>query len=302
MPMNSTSSRTILEVERAIGDLRRGLPVILTKQGTKVCSVLSGEHNTNLPATSESTNPAVQLMKLAGLLPLAVEQPLPALQEGLLTVGVEAIRAYPAALAVSLEKVSEANVPLPEANHARFVAFRPRLGHAEHLAIVIGNPTTHPAPFVRLHSSCVTGDIFGSLRCDCGTQLHKALHMIAEAGAGTVLYLNQEGRGIGIANKLRAYALQDKGMDTVEANLALGFEADERDFAIAASMLKMLGSTSITLLTNNPMKVEAMTKQGIEVAARRAIATTPTAQNKAYLDTKADKMGHIFVKSPCNSD
>jgi GTP cyclohydrolase II len=300
--MNTEASRTILEVERAISDVRRGIAVILIEQGQPNRLVLSGEHHPSLPANKKPDSPSVQLMKLAGLLPTAVEQPLSASMDSLLSVSAEAITAYPASLALTLEKVSEAIVPLPESETARFIAFRPRFGHEEHLAIVIGNPSTVEAPLVRLHSSCVTGDIFASLRCDCGTQLHKALRMIAEEGTGAVLYLSQEGRGIGIANKLRAYALQDSGMDTVEANLALGFEADERDFAIAATMLKMLGMPRITLLTNNPLKQNALAQHGIDIAGRRAVTTKPTRQNNAYLNTKASKMGHTFKPSPCNSD
>ncbi len=176
------------------------------------------------------------------------------------------------------------------------------MGHEEHLAVIVGDINSVQAPLVRLHSSCVTGDIFASLRCDCGPQLHMALRAIAQEGVGAVLYLSQEGRGIGIANKLRAYALQDAGMDTVEANLALGFEADERDFAIAAGMLKQLGINAVTLLTNNPLKQEELAKYGITVAARRDVSTRPTQQNKAYLDTKAVKMGHTFNITPCNRD
>lgn len=299
--MNEQASRIILEVERATSDLRRGQPVLLTMQGAKPQTVRSGEHYPALETLKDPASPAVKLMKLAGLLPLAVVAEA-ADTEGLLPVSAESINAYPASLAAALEKVSEATVPLPEAGNARFIAFRPRLGHEEHLAVVVGDITSVKAPLVRLHSSCVTGDIFASLRCDCGPQLHKALRTIAEEGVGAVLYLSQEGRGIGIANKLRAYGLQDAGMDTVEANIALGFEADERDFAIAASMLRLLDISAVTLLTNNPLKQEALAQHGIDVSARRDITTPPTQQNKAYLDTKAAKMGHMFKLSPCGSN
>ncbi len=298
--MNEQPSRIILEVERAISDLRRGQPVLMT-QGAIAQLVRSGEHHPELPAIQDPASAAVKLMKLAGLLPLAVVEDA-AGATGLLSASAESIHAYPAALAAALVKVSEATVPLPEAGNARFIAFRPRLGHEEHLAVVVGDIASAKAPLVRLHSSCVTGDIFASLRCDCGPQLHKALRTIAEEGTGAVLYLSQEGRGIGIANKLRAYALQDAGMDTVEANLALGFEADERDFAIAAGMLKLLGVSAVTLLTNNPLKQEALAQHGIGVSARRDITTPPTRQNKAYLDTKAAKMGHTFKHSTCGSN
>lgn len=299
--MNEQASRIILEVERAIGDLRRGQGVLLNSEGAKAQLIRSGEHYPELATTKDPASSAVKLMKLAGLLPQAVITEATDTQN-LLRVTEASINAYPSSLALALVKVSEATVPLPETGNARFIAFRPRFGHDEHLAVVVGDIASLKAPLMRLHSSCVTGDIFASLRCDCGKQLHKALRAIAEEGAGIVLYLNQEGRGIGIANKLRAYALQDAGMDTVEANLALGFEADERDFAIAAAMLKLLGVTSVTLLSNNPLKQEALTHYGIDVSARRDITTTPTKQNKAYLDTKAAKMGHTFKHSPCGSD
>lgn len=299
--MNEHASRIILEVERAISDLRRGQGVLLNAQGAKAQLVHSGEHYPELAAIKDPASPAVKLMKLSGLLPLAVVTDA-ADTQGLLSVSAESINAYPASLAAALEKVSEATVPLPEAGNARFISFRPRLGHEEHLAVMVGDITSVKAPLVRLHSSCVTGDIFASLRCDCGPQLHKALRTISEEGVGAVLYLSQEGRGIGIANKLRAYGLQDAGMDTVEANLALGFEADERDFAIAAGMLKLLGVSAVTLLTNNPLKQEELARHGIDVSARRDITTKPTKQNKAYLDTKATKMGHTFKLSPCGSN
>jgi len=275
--------------------------VLLTLRSGTAQLVRSGEHHPQLPATNDSTSPAVKLMKIAGLLPQAVIEETIGTKE-FLSVSENAVNTYPASLAAELVKVSEANVPLPEAGNARFISFRPRMGHEEHLAVIVGDINSVQAPLVRLHSSCVTGDIFASLRCDCGPQLHMALRAIAEEGTGAVLYLSQEGRGIGIANKLRAYALQDAGMDTVEANLALGFEADERDFAIAAGMLKQLGINAVTLLTNNPLKQEELAKHGINVASRRDITTRPTQQNKAYLDTKAAKMGHTFEKTPCNSD
>ncbi len=298
--MNSPASRIILAVERAAGDLRRGQAVLLTQPNHPAQLVLSSEHFPADPATHDAAHPAVRLMKISGLLPAAVVRPVTEEDHNdILTVSAEAIAAYPASLASSIERVSDANVPLPEAHNARFIAFRSRFGHEEHLAIVVGDLSTKPSPLVRLHSSCITGDIFASLRCDCGSQLHQSLRIIAQEGVGAVLYLNQEGRGIGIANKLRAYTLQDQGMDTVDANLALGFEADERDFAIAAAMLTQLNVQQITLLTNNPMKVDAITQHGITVTSRHAIITTPTEQNNAYLNTKANKMGHLLPLASC---
>lgn len=288
----------ILQVERAISEVRRGSPVIITKQGVAIMLAQSGEHFPHHQNTNDSDSCAVKLMKLSGLLPLAVIIPPENCERtDYLSVSAEAIAAYPTALAESLDKVSEAIVPLPNAEKARFISFRPRFGHEEHLAIVIGDPASHPAPLVRLHSSCITGDIFASLRCDCGPQLHKALDIIATQGAGILLYLSQEGRGIGIANKLRAYMRQDSGMDTVEANLSLGFRPDERNFSIAASILRKLGIEQIRLLTNNPLKIEALSHFGIKIMSRVPVIIPPTEHNLRYLNTKICKMNHLLTES-----
>lgn len=292
--MHPASSQAVLEVERAASDLRRGEPVLLTGFGKEPLRVLSGEHKPCSPAISDPKHPAVQLLKYAGLLPRAVVGPLKEDKENLLAVSAQSIAAYPSCLASSLVRVSEASVPLLNAEDAKIIAFRPRFGHEEHLAVVIGEPQKLAAPYVRIHSSCVTGDVFASLRCDCGNQLQQAIRVISEAGGGVVVYLSQEGRGIGIANKLRAYALQDTGLDTVEANVALGFAPDERDFAIAARMLESLGIKRVTLLTNNPEKITAIEAQGIAVEKRMPVVTERGEHNERYLDTKAQKMGHQF--------
>ncbi len=150
-------------------------------------------------------------------------------------------------------------------------------------------------PLVRLHSECLTGDVLGSLRCDCGQQLHAALELIAEAPSGVLLYLPQEGRGIGLANKIRAYALQDQGLDTVDANLALGLPVDRRDYAAAAHVLRNLGLRRVRLLTNNPAKSAALEKHGVEVVQRLPLEVPPNPVNLEYLRTKADRMGHLLV-------
>jgi len=295
MPSRKLPSRIVLEVERAISDLRRGEPVLLETQDKQRWSVMSGEHKPGAKALTQASHPAVQLMKFAGLLPRAIVQKVKAgAGKDLLKVTEKAIRHYPDTLAASLTKVSEAHVPLANAKNTRIIAFRPRFGHEDHLAVVIGDPSKQKAPYVRVHSSCVTGDVFGSLRCDCGDQLHKAIAIMARQKAGVVLYLSQEGRGIGIASKLRAYELQDRGMDTVEANEALGFAADERDFALASSMLKQLHLKHITLITNNPAKIEALEKNGIRVEKRIPLVTKVSAYNRRYLDTKAHKLGHCL--------
>jgi GTP cyclohydrolase II len=195
-----------------------------------------------------------------------------------------------------LVRVGEASVPLEDAAVARVVAFRNPDTGAEHIAVVIGDPDvaqTGPAPLVRLHSECFTGDVLGSLRCDCGPQLRSAIRRMADEGAGVVLYLAQEGRGIGLLNKLRAYALQDRGLDTVDANAALGWLADERDFSLAAAMLRDLGMARVRLMTNNPAKVAALMAAGI-VVERTSLLVAANGVNDGYLATKAARFGHLL--------
>jgi GTP cyclohydrolase II len=171
------------------------------------------------------------------------------------------------------------------------VAFRSEEDAAEHIALVIGEPAGQP-PLVRLHSECLTGDVLGSLKCDCGPQLDQALAAIAAAGWGILLYLRQEGRGIGLVNKLRAYALQDQGFDTVEANHRLGFADDERDFTVAARMLELLAQDEVRLLTNNPRKVAGLEEAGIRISERVPLHGGVNPHNQAYLDIKRLKSGH----------
>jgi len=290
--MDDKHSKVILQVERAASDLRRGNHVIIKSEQDWL--VGAAEYFPELPILT--TLPlANNLMKLAGLLPQTVGKPyIPDQHDDYLAVTADAINHYREALSESLRKVSEANVPLIHDEHARIIAFRSPFGHDEHLAILIGQPEKQESPLVRLHSSCITGDVLGSLKCDCGNQLQKAFAEIKKAGHGIILYLNQEGRGIGIANKLRAYRLQEAGMDTVEANHALGFEGDERDFSIAANMLKAMGIFSITLLTNNPEKMKSLAIYGIKVVKRQSLLTLANTHSKGYIDTKALKMGHIL--------
>ncbi len=203
----------------------------------------------------------------------------------------------------ALNRISEARVPLAEADHTRFVLFREADGVHEHVAIVIGEPDDWPADVpVRLHSSCLTGDLFGSLRCDCGEQLRRGVAAIRAQGGGVLLYLSQEGRGIGLANKLRAYTLQDQGLDTIDADQTIGFSKDERNFRVAHEMLEQLGVKQILLLTNNPAKVEALQRAGIRVNARQAIFGDVTPQNERYLSTKARRHGHLLEDLLHNQD
>src|ERR1700744_3908505 len=186
-----------------------------------------------------------------------------------------------------LRIVASAQVPLADAPDSRVVAFRAEGSAIEHLAIVIGRPEASEAPLVRIHSECFTGDLLGSMRCDCGEQLRGAIGRMTEEGAGIVLYLAQEGRGIGLINKLRAYVLQDRGLDTMDANRALGWGADERNFLIGATMLQIMSIKRVRLLTNNPDKLGAMTACGIEVTGREPHMFAPNGVNDEYLATKA---------------
>ncbi|MCA3282941.1 MAG: GTP cyclohydrolase II [Roseomonas sp.] len=261
-----------------------------------------------LPAEAEQvaapplSGAALALAKLGRLLPALVAAPAaPGMAErlSLLSVPAEDILSYPISAAASLKRVAEARVPLEDAPEARIIAFRAADGGIEHLAILVGDPEASMAagqpPLVRAHSECFTGDLLGSLRCDCGPQLRGAIKRMAEDPAGGVLlYLAQEGRGIGLVNKLRAYTLQDRGLDTLDANRALGYGADERNFLVAATMLREVGIPRVRLLTNNPDKLSGLAACGIDVVGREAHAFDPNGVNDAYLDTKARRFGHML--------
>ena len=193
-----------------------------------------------------------------------------------------------------LRPVAAARLPMEAAEAGRLRIFRPENGGVEHYAIEIGRPDRDAPVLARLHSACFTGDVLGSLKCDCGPQLRTALAEIGRAGAGVLFYLNQEGRGIGLANKMRAYSLQDQGFDTVEANHRLGFEDDERDFRIGADILRRMGFGAVRLMTNNPRKVEMMQAEGIAVAERVPLLTGTNRHNAHYLSIKRDKSGHLL--------
>ena len=254
--------------------------------------------------TYDSESAAVTLAKLARLLPSAVTAPVQApdaedlarwaLRHNVVLIDAGDIFQYERTAARSLRIVSEARVPLADAEDSRIVAFRPQDGGIEHLAIVIGSPDPAGPVLARIHSECFTGDLLGSLRCDCGDQLRGAIAEISAAGAGVLLYLAQEGRGIGLVNKLRAYTLQDDGFDTIDANEQLGFDADERVFLPAARMLQVLGFESVELMTNNPLKVSGLEACGVTVTERVAHAFPSNKHNEGYLRTKAARGGHLF--------
>ncbi len=240
---------------------------------------------------------SIKLAKLAHLLPAVVAAEINmadiASQD---LIGVPAIDVLNADMdqAVLLREVASAHVPLAGAENTRLVAFRPLSGGVEHIAIIIGDPDRSTPVLLRVHSECFTGDLLGSLKCDCGEQLRGAIDTINRENGGIVLYMAQEGRGIGLISKLKAYALQDQGYDTVDANTRLGFEVDERIFAPAAQMLKGLGIGSVRLMTNNPNKVEGLETFGIEVAERVAHSFPTNPHNEQYLATKKSRTGHIL--------
>ncbi|WP_229819125.1 GTP cyclohydrolase II [Kordiimonas sediminis] len=237
---------------------------------------------------------AVKLVKIARLLPAVLAFETDTVPDGMLSVSATDVLGFDEIQAQSLRQVASAKVPLAGAENTRLVSFRPLTGGIEHMAIVIGDPPRHEPVLVRLHSECFTGDLLGSLKCDCGEQLRGAIKAIDENGGGVVLYLAQEGRGIGLTSKLKAYALQDEGFDTVDANTRLGFEVDERDFGPAAEMLKALGIEQVKLMTNNPNKVEGLKARGINVVERVKHAFPTNPHNIGYLQTKKDKTGHLL--------
>lgn len=246
-----------------------------------------------LPATP-AEDMLMTLAKYASLLPGVLTVEGDGFPADWLKVSMADVTAYWDAPPLDLVPLARAALPIEGAENATLTCFRTRWGTSTHLALVFGDVAASPAPLVRVHSSCITGDILGSLRCDCGNQLKSAIDAIAAEGTGALLYLHQEGRGIGIANKLRAYALQERGVDTFEANLMLGFEEDERDFSIASAMLKHLGIACCRLLTNNPQKIEHLKKHGIAITGRVPLVAEAGAHNHAYLSAKAKKSGHLF--------
>ncbi len=247
---------------------------------------------------------AIELAKLSRLLPAVALGPLSrdpgnkrrdwAREQDIVYVDVAAVLGYEETASRNLQQVAQAHVPLEGAENARILAWRPSDGGKEHLAIVVGEIDPTEPVLIRLHSECFTGDLLGSLRCDCGVQLRGAIAELAKQGSGVLLYLAQEGRGIGLVNKLRAYELQDDGFDTIDANEQLGFDADERIYAPAATMLSRMGIKRVRLMTNNPEKISQLERYGIEVAERVAHAFPANGHNENYLRTKAERAGHLL--------
>ncbi|MCP3971068.1 MAG: GTP cyclohydrolase II [Rhodobacteraceae bacterium] len=256
---------------------------------------LKGPHHALRGGDAGLHRAAIRLAKSARLLPamLLVGLPEGSAMPGLTEIDIAT--AAPELDALSpLHGIISARVPLQVSEAGRLHVFRPEDGAEEHYAVEIGQPDRGAPVLARLHSACFTGDLLGSLKCDCGPQLRAALGAMGDAGAGVLLYLSQEGRGIGLANKMRAYSLQDQGFDTVEANHRLGFEDDERDFRIGAEILRAMGFSAVRLLTNNPAKVEMLRAHGLQVTRRVPLKAGLNPLNAGYLDTKAKKSGHIL--------
>ena len=239
---------------------------------------------------------AIDLAKLAQVLPaVLVADTTPAIAAAfdprIIAIDSKSVARFRKEATQSLAIAGEAYVPLLANVRTRFVVFHDALGE-DSVAVIVGTPDlSKPVP-VRIHSACLTGDVFGSRRCDCGDQLRLALVRLQDAGGGIILYLAQEGRGVGLANKMRTYKLQDAGLDTVDANTTLGFDDDERDYAVAVRMLQMLGATRVILLTNNPDKLDSLAQGGIEISGRMSLETPVNAHNRRYLTAKAARAGH----------
>ena len=209
----------------------------------------------------------------------------------LVTVAADAVAKFRRTAAESLAVVAESAIPLNGGIAARFVIFRDALGGTP-AAVIVGKPDLAQPVSVRLHSACLTGDVFGSRRCDCGDQLRLALAQLEQNGGGIIVYLEQEGRGVGLANNISAYRLQEAGLDTVDANTVLGFDDDERDYAVAVRMLQLLGCTRVRLLTNNPAKLDGLSHAGIDVSGRVPLQGPINSHNRRYLAAKATRAGH----------
>lgn len=258
---------------------------------------LDGRIDAPVRSTTPIDRDALELARLALVLPAVVVLPVASgveVDPSVVRVGSEAVRSYRQVRARDLAIVSRAPVPLEGAPESEFVVFRGGEGMRDQVAVIVGRPDLSKPVAVRLHSACLTGDLFGSLKCDCGDQLRQSVRLMAEEDGGVLLYLDQEGRGSGIANKIRAYKLQSKGYDTYEADEVLGFGLDGRRFDFAAGMLRRLGIARVRLMTNNPDKIQALRQAGLEVSSDQRILGRPTAENVHYLVAKRDRAGHLI--------
>ena len=270
---------------------RNAKPAAIIALAAETHAVYSGP----VRAAGKADRAAIELAKLSQSLPAVLIAQVGSRAGdrdfALVTIEAAAVTAFAEEIVNSLAIASRASIPLSSGARSEFVIFRDALGGTS-TAIIVGKPDYTQPVLVRLHSACLTGDVFGSRRCDCGDQLKLAVKRLEHAGAGVILYLPQEGRGVGLANKMRAYQKQDEGLDTVDANTSLGFQDDERDYRMAGRMLQMLGCRSVVLLTNNPAKLEGLAQTGIEIAGRMPIETPVNADNLRYMRAKAARAGH----------
>ncbi len=274
----------------AIGDLHDAAAIFSLAADTHVTRRL------DMVPAGATAGAAIELAKLAQQLPALLvgdgaAAGVSASDPPLMVVAADAIAQFRRAAIESVAVVAEATIPLSGGFPARFVIFRDGIGGTP-IAVVVGKPDFSQPVSVRLHSACLTGDVFGSRRCDCGDQLRLALPQLEQHGGGIILYLEQEGRGLGLANKIRTYQLQDAGLDTVDANTVLGFDDDERDYGVAVRMLQVLGCTRVRLLTNNPAKLEGLSHAGIDVSGRVPLHGPINSDNRRYLTAKATRAGH----------
>ncbi|MCB8819588.1 GTP cyclohydrolase II RibA [Microvirga rosea] len=273
------------------------LPAVDRERIEALALKIDGRIDAPVRAAGPIDEEALELARLSLVLPAVIVIPLAAgieVDPSLIRVSGPAIRSYRRAKTLDLKIVSRAPVPLEGAPSSEFVVFRGGEGMRDQVAIIVGSPDVAKPVTVRLHSACLTGDLFGSLKCDCGDQLRETVRFMAQNDGGILLYLDQEGRGNGIANKIRAYKLQAQGYDTYDADEVLGFSADQRHFDFAAVMLQKLGVSSVRLMTNNPEKIEALKAAGLDVASDHRVLGRPTAENVSYLASKRDRAGHYI--------
>lgn len=294
----ATTIRVTLDPQTQPGDLRRPghISPLRARRGGVLQRVGHTEASVDLARLAgfqpagvicEIMNPDGTMARLPQLQRFAAEH-------GLTLVSVADLVAYRLTTEQLVHRVADAQLPT-DAGAFRVIGYRNDVDNAEHLALLHGDVEGQPGVLVRMHSKCLTGDVFHSLRCDCGVQLHRAMDRIVTEGRGVIVYLDQEGRGIGLLNKLRAYALQDAGDDTVEANERLGFKADLRDFGIGAQILRDLGLSTLRVMTNNPRKLVGLEGYGLEIIERVPLVADTTSENRAYLATKRDKLGHLLA-------